>query len=210
MKYKAVLLDLDGTLVHTSPEYRYTIVGETLTGLGIKTTNDLIDKFWFETSRDKIIRQDFGLNPEIFWAKYRERDHTELRRKLTWPYNDIDFVKELKRIGCKTGIVTGAPPHIASLEISMIGEENFDCVVIASESRGIRPKPDAHGIEEALRFLNTQNNEAMYIGNAEEDILAARNANVLDILLIRGEYKLPEIKPSLKIHSLYDLREILQ
>ena len=131
-----------------------------------------------------------------------------MERLCTWASHRVEAVK-VKCVGYKVGIVTGAPPHIASLEISMIGEENFDNVIIASESRGVSPKPDAHGIEEALRLLNVQNNEAMYVGNAEEDILAARNANVLDVLLIRGEYKLPEINPSLKIYSLYDLREIL-
>ena len=49
MVYKAVIFDLDGTLVHTMPEYRYKIVGQTVRDLGAKSSHHLIDKFWFQT-----------------------------------------------------------------------------------------------------------------------------------------------------------------
>jgi phosphoglycolate phosphatase-like HAD superfamily hydrolase len=58
-------------------------------------------------------------------------------------------------------------------------------------------------------LLRVKNTEAIYIGNGEEDIKTAKNANVLDVLLIRGEYEFQNVNPSIKINSLYDLREIL-
>ena len=80
MEYKAVIFDLDGTLVHTMPEYRYTIVGNALKSIGIKTTSHLIDRFWFESRRDEIIKEHFGIEPGIFWKNYREREDPEIRR----------------------------------------------------------------------------------------------------------------------------------
>jgi phosphoglycolate phosphatase-like HAD superfamily hydrolase len=136
-------------------------------------------------------------------------DDVEFRKKQTKLYNDVDFIQEIRDKGYKTGIVTGAPPHIASLEIGMLGGENFDAVVIASSRMGIIPKPHPHGIEECLSMLEISNNEAMYVGNAEEDVISAKNANVYDVLLLRGEHEFPDIDPSLTIHSLYELREIL-
>lgn len=210
MVYKAVIFDLDGTLVHTMPEYRYQIVGKTLRDLGVTSSNNYIDKFWFEARRDEVIKEQFGLDLELFWKTYRRHDTTELRKQFTKLYDDVDFIQELRQNDYKTGIVTGAPIHIASLEIGMLGEENFDAIVTAHISNRIKPKPHPHGLEECLNLLGIQRNEAVYVGNADEDIITAKNAQVFDVLIVRGEHEFPEINPSLTIHSLYDLRQPLR
>ena len=210
MVYEAVVFDLDGTLVHTTPEYRYQIVGQTLRDLGVTSSNRNIDRFWFEARRDAIIQEHFGLDPKQFWEIYRKKDTTELRRKFTKLYDDVDVVKELRQNGYKTGIVTGAPMHIASLEIEMLGEGDFDSVIIAQISNGIKPKPHPHGLESCLEILGVDRSKAIYVGNADEDVATAKNARVYDVLLVRGEHEFPDINPSLTIHSLYELRQLLK
>ena len=209
MRYEAVVFDLDGTLVHTTPEYRYKIVGQTLRDLGATSSNHNIDRFWFEARRDVIIQEHFGLEPKQFWETYRKHDTTELRRQFTKLYDDVDFIKELRQNGYNTGIVTGAPIHIASLEIGMLGEGDFDSIIIAQISNGIKPKPHPHGLEACLEVLEVNTSRAIYVGNADEDVATAKNAQVYDVLLVRGEHDFPEVKPSLRIHSLYELRQLL-
>jgi HAD superfamily hydrolase (TIGR01549 family) len=208
MKYEAVIFDLDGTLVHTMPEYRYKIVGQTLKDLGTTSSNHIIDRFWFEARRNDIIKNHFGLEPELFWKTYSPYDTEELRKQFTKLYDDIDFIKELRKNGYKLGIVTGAPNHIASLEIGML-KEDFDSVIIAKTVNGIKPKPHPPGLESCLNLLGVDKSKAIYVGNADEDVTAAKNAKVFDVLLIRGEHEFPGIKPSLRIHSLYELRKLL-
>jgi len=209
MAYKAVVFDLDGTLVHTTPEYRYLIVGQTLKDLGAISSNHHIDRFWFEARRDEIIIKDFKLEPELFWQTFRKNDAPELRKQFTKPYNDIDFLDELRQKDYKTGIVTGAPINIASLEIEMLDKNNFDAIIIAHTSNGFKPKPHKHGLEECLNLLKINKDEAIYVGNSNEDVETARNAQVFDVFLERGEYKFLDINPSLRIYSLYDLRQLL-
>ncbi len=67
MTYRAVLFDLDGTLVHTAPEHRYKLVGQTLKKLGVNVPSSSIDKFWFEGRRNTVIKEHFGLEPDLFW-----------------------------------------------------------------------------------------------------------------------------------------------
>ncbi|MDD5191564.1 MAG: HAD family hydrolase [Candidatus Nanoarchaeia archaeon] len=208
-KYNAFIFDLDGTLVHTLPEYRYTIVGQTLRDLGVSPQNELIDRFWFEARRGDIVTDNWGLSLDTFWSLYRKYDTTELRKKLTKVYDDVSYVQELKKAGFKTGIVTGAPLHIAELEIDMLGKENFDAIVVAHRVNGFKPKPHPHGLEECLGLLKSQKEGAVYIGNADEDVETAKNAKVFDVLLDRGEHKFPTINPSLTIHSLYELRQLI-
>jgi len=210
MMYRAVIFDLDGTLVQTKPECWYTIVGQTLQDLGMKTCNEHIDMFWFRTDRDKIIREIFRAEPRVFWETYKQYDTVELRKQFTEPYPDVDFVRELKRGGYKIGLVTGARSNIMSFEIGLIGKENFDAVVRAQKSDGVQPKPHPHGLEKCLTLLGIQKNEALYVGNADEDILAAKTAGVFDVFIDRGEHFFLETKPSLTIRSLYELRRILK
>lgn len=209
MVYKAVIFDLDGTLVHTLPEYRYQIVRQTLKDLGTTSSNHNIDRFWFEARREVIIKEHFGLEPELFWKTYRQYDTPTLRKQFTKLYLDIGFITELRQNGYKTGIVTGAPSHIASLEIGMLGKENFDVVIITQSSKGFKPKPHPHGLKECMNLLGINKCEMIYVGNADEDVITAKNAQVFDVLLVRGEHEFSDISPSLRIHSLYELRPLL-
>lgn len=208
MKYKTVIFDLDGTLVHTAPEYRYKLLEKIFKDLRTKSNNKDIDKFWFETERDKIIERYFGLEPKLFWEKYRKYETVELRKKFVKLYDDVDFIKELRQNGFKIGIVSGAPEHIANLEIEMLGKENFDAVVITHN--GIKVKPNPEGLEKCLNFLGVQKSESIFVGNGKEDIMAAKNAQVFDVLIRRGEYEFNNIQPSLSINSLYELRKLLR
>ncbi len=209
MKYEAVIFDLDGTLVHSLPEYRYTVVGATLSELGVKSSEAEIDRFWFEARRDDIVTDNFGLSLDDFWSTYRKYDTIDLRKKLTKVYDDVDFIQELKRAGYKTGIVTGAPLHIAELEINMLERENYDAIVVAHCLNGFTPKPHPQGLEECISLLETTKDKAIYVGNADEDVMTARNAQVFDVLIDRKEHEFPDISPSLTIYSLYDLRDFL-
>jgi len=61
MNIKAVIFDLDGTLVHTAPVYRYMVVGDALETLGIENIfKKDIDDFWFrgEKERKRIIEKE--------------------------------------------------------------------------------------------------------------------------------------------------------
>lgn len=208
-KIKDFIFDLDGTLVGAKKEHRYILVGQTLNEFGVTATEQDIDKFWFEARRDEVIKNCFGLSPESFWEAYRKYDTVKLRKQFTEVYADVDIIKELKKAGRKTGIVTGAPLHIAAFEIGLLGRENFDAIVIANERNGIKPKPHPHGLEECLSLLKAKRSETAYVGNADEDIETARNAQVFDVLVVRGEHEFPELKPSLKINSLYELRRFI-
>lgn len=209
MVYRAFIFDLDGTLVHTLPEYRYLIVGKTLSSFGKTASKKHIDKFWFKTGRDSIIREKFVIDPDMFWKEYEKHDTPELRKLFVRLYKDIEFIKELKQKGCKIGIVTGAPKFIIDMYMELIGRENFDAVIRAQLDGGIRPKPHPQGLKKCLSVLGAKEDEAVFIGNAEEDILAAQNIGVFDVLLDRGEHEVKGINPSLTIKSIYELDKFI-
>jgi beta-phosphoglucomutase-like phosphatase (HAD superfamily) len=213
--FKAVIFDLDGTLVYTEPAYRLKTVGSTIQELGVKPkvdTETFVDKFWFEENRDEIIDKYLGVDPKFFWEVFRKYDLPEVRRKFTKPYEDVGIICELKDSGYKTGIVTGSPEHIARMELELLGGENFDVIIIANlEVNRIRPKPDPHGIELCLDRLGVPFASSVYVDNSIGGILAAREANVYDVMIDRKEYCCKsEVKPRMVIESLNDLKSILK
>jgi phosphoglycolate phosphatase len=212
MKYKhikAIIFDLDGTLVHTLPEYICRVVGRTLLDFNTVATENDMKRFWFEGDRDAIIRDIFHVELKDYWTKFHLYDDNQERVKYTRPYEDIRAVHELAK-KFKLGIVTGAPTHIADLEIKLIGEHYFNSIVCAHEDNGYRIKPDPHGIIECMKLLNVTSLEALYVGNADEDMEAARNAHIPGIHIDRHEHKYTGIEPKHRITSLYELHDIVK
>ncbi len=212
MTYQAILFDLDGTLVGTKREYRYLAVETVLRKLGIapeKIDRSSVERFWFEASREEVIVGEFRVSVLDFWETFRQTEDYLQRIKYTEAYPDVSFLKELKERGYQTGIVTGAPEHIAIEEIALLGEEPVKEIVYALGNNGIPRKPSPQGLQQCLEKLKVRPEEAMYVGNANEDVMAARNAGMLDVLIDRGDYQFLGLEASFRIESLYELRKLL-
>jgi beta-phosphoglucomutase-like phosphatase (HAD superfamily) len=211
MTVHAVKFDLDGTLVHTKPEYRYDVVGDTLRDLGIGDFDERdIDRLWFESNRDQLLIELFDVDSEAFWASFQRYDVAEFRAQLTEPYDDVDILQEIKRAGMKIGIVTGSPKHIVDLEVAMLPEGCIDAVVSSKEIYGIKPKPDPQGLLICADKLGVSPIGVPYVGNSAEDVTAGYAAGMRPIFVDRGEHIFThEREPGLTIKSLYELREHL-
>lgn len=211
MALKGIIFDLDGTLVYTLAAYRHEVVSKTIKELeGNVPEAKIIDKFWFEMQREKIIKEQFNLESLLFWETFRRHDLADKRKKFTRAFNDTSFVKELRNNNIKTAIVSGAQPNIAEMEVGLIGRKNFDAVLLANQWENRRPKPHPESLEHCLKMLELKKSEAVFVGNSDEDIIAAQNAGILDVFIERKEHFFPEIKPSLVISSLLELKKFLE
>ncbi|MBD3156153.1 MAG: HAD hydrolase-like protein [Candidatus Aenigmarchaeota archaeon] len=208
-EFKAVIFDLDGTLVHTRIEYMEKIVNKILGKFNSSASLEEVKKFYFGTHRNKTIKELFGLKPDLFWEEYDKYDLVSERKKYIEIYDDTKFLFDLQKNGFKMGIVTGALPEIAELLVENLGGIKFNNVITANNQSSLRPKPFPDGIEESLKFLKVKKTEAIYVGNADEDVLAAKNAGVYDVLIDRNEHIFIESTPSLKINSLFELKNLL-
>ena len=205
MRFKGIVFDLDGTLIHTKPEYRYTIVGRALKALGVEPVKEYIDRFWFEGNRDALIKEHFKLDPKKFWKQYLSLENPELRKKHIHAYQDTEFLRNFKQKGAKLGIVTGSPKHISKIEISLLDQRCFDSFVLARTEHGSFPKPNPHSLEKCIAEMGLEKYETAYAGNSDEDILTARNAKVFSILIDRKEHSFSNpAKPDLKITTLQE------
>ncbi|MBW2971979.1 HAD hydrolase-like protein [Candidatus Woesearchaeota archaeon] len=207
-----IVFDLDGTLVHTAPQYRHIVVSKTLKDLGVRSWNhEDVDRFWFCADRRTIIQECFGVERNAFWAAYRMHDSIELRLKMTYVYGDVpEALRMFRDGGVKLGVVTGAPLHIAGIELEKVDIRLFDAVIFNNPKCGFAYKPNSAGLERCLEIMGVLRNSAMYVGNADEDVYTARSAGVDDVLVDRGEHVFPGLQPSHTVSDLLVLERILR
>ena len=211
---KAALFDLDGTLVKTRDEYRYDVLGKVFSELGCLPDRNAIDIFWFgrshEGDRDQYLAERFGINPALFFEVSKKHETVEIRRQHIEAYADVDVLRRFKEAGYAIGVVTGARAEIAAAELELVDPAHklVDLLVIA-DNFTCKRKPDAEGIVRALQILNANPARSFYIGNGDEDIAAAKAANVLDIIVDRKENEL-QLTPSHLVSSLYELPALLR
>ena len=149
-KYKHISFDLDGTLVHTLPEYRYQLLPRVAKNLGGKVPlNRDIDRFWFESPRDEIILNRFGFDPVEFWKVFREMDDPKTRASQTAAYADSESaLRKLKERGKTVSVITGVPHDIAELEMERLNGAPLD-YYLSIFDKGFKEKPSP----ESLQFV---------------------------------------------------------
>ncbi len=206
-KYTHISFDLDGTLVHTMPEYRHAIVPQVVRELGGSINHPYaIDRFWFETGRNEIIQKEFNLDPDIFWERFNMLETVENRALHTWAYDDVEpCLRELKKHGKIISVLTGAPQHIARMELAKLNDIQIDIRLSLKES-GYEYKPHPGSLLSTMKTLGVGAHETVYIGNSNEDAYYAQNAGVDFIYLERKEHEFDLKDYAIAtIHSLAEL-----
>jgi phosphoglycolate phosphatase-like HAD superfamily hydrolase len=208
-KYKHFSFDLDGTLVHTTAEYRYKLVPEVIQKAGGKPSSQkMIDKFWFESSRDEVVKEHFGLDPVVFWDHYCAMEDMNTRKLFTEPYHDAErFLRILSEKGLKTSIITGAPKVIAEMEIEQLNGVPIHFFLPLKWDSEFEKKPDPGGLLHVMKELQAAPEETLYIGNSNEDAMFAKNAGADFIYLERKEHDF-DMK-DVALHTIQSLDQLI-
>ena len=190
MSVKAVLFDLDGTLVDSLPEI-YEGVRRTSADMGYtpptqKQVGDmigrgpgvLVDRVCGLLGFDDTGRREFMDRLVDNWA---ETDG----RLITFYPGVLDGLRMLRRAGVKTALVTN---KLRSLTVSFLRyreiEPLFDAVVAGDDCAKNKPAPDM--LIKALEELGVSAADAVMVGDSRNDALAARAAGVAAALVETG------------------------
>ena len=210
---RAVVFDLDGTLVFTDWSYRHHMISKTLKDLNVSSFNKAhVNMFWYEADRNTVIKECLGVDPEKFWDTYQRHEDAKVRSRHIRAYGDIEALKALKDNGYRLGLLTAARKDIMELELAAIAkaigissEDIFDSIIIQRSDYGYRIKPDPTGLLHCLEEMEVSKYHADFVGNGMEDVLAAKNADVKNTLIMRGEYALDGSRADRTIKSLNEL-----
>ncbi len=179
MEKKAVIFDLDGTLLNTLEDLKDAL-NYALAAHGFPQRS-LEEVRAFVGNGNRVLVQR-GVPPgtgeaaaeavfETFIPYYQAHSMDKTR-----PYDGVGSVLDaLKTAGVKTAIVTNKV-HTAAVPLCRRFFPQVDLVVGAQS--GLANKPEADMVLAALEGLGATAAEAVYVGDTEVDIATARNAGL--------------------------------
>lgn len=190
---KAVLFDLDGTLVYTLPgltqlvnamrrDFDKPALPEERVGLYIgKGMINLIHRSMTDSMNGRLDDHIFSLAVSSLQKHVEKGDYD----KGTLFPGTKEALELLQKAGLKLAIVTNKPYDMSMETLKNCGIENLFDVVVGGDSAP-RPKPAKDPVEMAINLLKVAKNEAVMIGDSGNDSGAAKAADVLPILVRTG------------------------
>lgn len=183
-KIKAIVFDLDGTLLDTLddladscnlalkenglPEHTRDEIRNFLgNGMGV-----LIEKA-VPDGRKNPLYESVGASMKKFYKQ------NWLNK--TKPYRGIEnLLAELKRLDIKIGIVSNKPDAPVKDLAKMFFSDHMDIenAVGEKESQGIKRKPAPDSVLHVLKRLGVEKENAIYVGDSDVDIRTAENAGM--------------------------------
>lgn len=195
MGYKAVIFDLDGTLLNTLDDLADS-ANYVLEKLGCPTHPVESYKYFVGNGIPKLIERCLPPDKqelknkalELFSAYYSK--HSEDK---TAPYSQIpQLLDELRERGYKLGIITNKANNISQQVVShFFGENTFDCVQGLEE--GLKAKPDSAGALKVAQTLSVSPENVLYIGDSGVDMQTAVNAGFTPCGVLWGFRKRDEL-----------------
>jgi phosphoglycolate phosphatase len=190
MKFKAVLFDLDGTLIdslqdlgnsmnsvlnrynfpiHEIESYKYFV------GDGVE--NLILRSLPKNNHQDRIIEK-------ITFA-YRE-EYGKRWYETTKPYPNIpELLNELKKYGIKIAVLSNKPDQTTKLVVeTLLADWKFDAVCGAKSS--IPQKPDPAAAIEISNLLELDPKEFLYLGDTDTDMKTANAAGMFPVGVLWG------------------------
>jgi len=213
---KAIIFDWDDVIVTGSTKGYFKCYHETLVRLGVhleeKEERRRIFENWGKTPRhefegllkehsDKLdaackLYDDLLLGSDIFINSITPiKQVDELLLRLAGKY--------------KLAIATGCAQVFLIRIMEKHGIRNvFSKIISAYDIDEKNQKPSAYSLNEIMAFLKVKPEEAVYVGDAKNDVRMARNARIEPIVALTGHLSKPEAQALKVKHIISDVTGI--
>lgn len=189
-KTKAILFDLDGTLIDSAPDLA-AAVNATMEELGRASYDEATIRTWVGNGATTLIGRalsaDRRIDPALDERLWREAlsvfmDHYRCRIcDKTVLYPDVEEVlRHLKDRGYEMGVVTNKPSEFVAPILKKLGIDAFFKTVLGGDDLPVK-KPDPLPLIVAMERLGVKPDTTVMVGDSENDIIAAKRAGVFAV-----------------------------
>lgn len=179
--YKAVIFDLDGTLVDTLYDLADAVnVGLKLAGLPTHDINEY--RYFVGRGRDNLVKRAMGeyfdeekaqIVRDTFDSYYAEHCNDNVRA-----YEGCaKMLSKLSALGIKTAVLSNKPDEFVAQILSNVYPEHSFTAAWGKRSQ-YPTKPNPSAFNALLDELGAAPQDCLYIGDSDVDVYTARNANV--------------------------------
>ena len=179
---KAVLWDLDGTLVDSEPYWMKSEIelaerhgaswteedGKSLVGMALKDSTRLMGE-----------KMGVQFDPEQVIHELTDSVTAQLRAEIPWRPGAKELLRELRRKGVKTALVTMSLRRMALQVVESIEFDAFDVVVAGDDV--IHGKPHAEPYLKAASLLGVAPSECVAFEDSISGILSAEAAGTIAV-----------------------------
>ncbi|MBW3549856.1 MAG: phosphoglycolate phosphatase [Proteobacteria bacterium] len=193
---KAVLFDLDGTLLDSAPDMLAAIncmrADRGTPPMILAELRPHVSK-GARAMLGAAFPQADAAEREAWVPAFLDCYERELGRH-GGPFEGIDtLLARLEAAGCVWGIVTNKPEYLASQLLPLLGWQSRCAVLIGGDTLA-RRKPDPLPLTVAAERIGIPPGDCIYVGDDERDIVAARGAGMPSVVALWG-YRLSEDDP---------------
>lgn len=206
-RFSCIIFDIDGTLTQTN---------ELIYG----AFNHVAEKYIHKTFTPKEIVAMFGPPEEIAIERMVGKEHYDEAIKNFYEYYEThhprladtytgirELLEKLKASGIILAVFTGKGKETTRITLKEFGlKQYFDLVVTGSDV--VNHKPSADGIRKVLKAFSLQPEEALMVGDAVGDVLAAREAGVEIASALWDSYAKEKVMVMDVVNSFHSVKEL--
>ena len=210
--YRAVIFDLDGTLVDAYPGIHQSL-NEMLRELqlpdvDLQTVKRRVGRGVVNLMQQSVPSEMVSRALELFRKSY---DNTHLSGTFLLP-EVREILEALRKRNISLGIASNKPADFTRNILKYLQIDEYFCCCSGPEGQ-IQPKPHPSMLQHMMHEMGVSPEETLYVGDMTLDSETAKNAGVRLALIGTGGHskeELRESRPDYFLESLGDLVEIIE
>ncbi|MCY6379782.1 HAD-IA family hydrolase [Hoeflea prorocentri] len=212
-KRKAIVFDLDGTLIDSAPDIT-AAVNRVMADLKQPHLSvDYVERFIGDGSRSMLSRifKDHGMHLADVELGKRLSDYMEYYAQApaacTRFFDHVhEDIRALHSKGIKLGVCTNKPHRLTGLVLEHLGISSFFTSALGADAESVtKRKPDPAHLLAVIEGMNETADNTVYVGDTEVDRATAQNAGVPFYLVKWGGGRFLDSNGDTKIDRLADL-----
>jgi HAD superfamily hydrolase (TIGR01509 family) len=206
--FKAIIFDLDGTLINSLP-YHFLSFKDLLLEHNIRVSDNHLKKL-IGYSTEKILRElkkkyKFGENIQDMREERRYHYFKFVgRRDLVFP--GVKRILEDLRLNCELAVATGSSMIVFEHSTDKEFQELFDKVITINDVKKGKPHPDQLIL--AAKRLRVAPEKCLVIGDSIYDAQAAKNAGMAFVGVTTGYHSAKELKKEGALTTIDSIKQL--
>jgi phosphoglycolate phosphatase len=178
LRYRAVLFDLDGTLVDS-----YTALAEAVNYArrqhGLEELSAARIRDFVGDGLERLLQRAFNVTnvPRGVQDAFESR-YDEICCEESKVLADVEVtLEELQKLGVEMAVCTNKPTSFSKKILSFLNLAPYFRAIVGPDVAGAR-KPDAQHVLRTLESTQCEPSEALFVGDMPIDVHAARNSGI--------------------------------
>ena len=182
MKYKAIVFDLDGTLLNTLEDLKdavnFALRQKQMPERSLEEIRNFVGNGIANLLKRSVPAGTGDQETAEALAIFREYYGAHCQDK-TKPYDGImELLAEIKKSGIRTAVVSNKADFAVKELIPFYFGDSIPVAMGENEAEGIPKKPAPDMVWKALEELGCSREEAVYIGDSDVDVQTAKNSGL--------------------------------